>query len=148
MRAIRYLDVLEASNAKALLSSYASECSLPLIGPPDPQPQMYEALEKAGVLQVFGAYYGDTLIGFAAVLCSVLPHYGKKVATMESLFVDREHRAEGYGLHLLSAVERFAQEQGCVAILYSAPAGGELERLLSILKSYQHTNTIFCRRLG
>lgn len=147
IRAIRYLDVLEAPNAQALLSAYSSECSLPAIGQPDPQPQMYEALERAGVFQVFGAYLGDDLIGFASVIVSVLPHYGRKVATMESLFVAPECREEGIGLHLLAQVERYATEAGCGAILYSAPSGGQLEKLLSLLKSYEHTNTIFCRRL-
>lgn len=148
VRRIRYLDVLDDPNAQALLAAYASECSLPEIGQPNPQREMYARMEAAGVLQVFGAYYGDELIGFAAVLCTVLPHYGEKVATIESLFVAQAHREEGIGLELMGACEAYALEQECATILYSAPAGGSLERLLYLLKAYQHTNTIFARRLA
>lgn len=88
------------------------------------------------------------LVGFASVLVSVLPHYGRKVATLESLFVSAPHRSGGKGAHLMAAVEEFARQSGCVAILYSAPAGGKLERLLTIQRKYRLTNSVFCRSLS
>lgn len=147
VRAIRYSDVLDAPNAQELLAEYAAECSIREIGNPDPQPQMYEAFEKLGLSQIFGAYEGGTLVGFASVLIAILPHYGKRVATMESLFVASAHRKSGLGLALLKAVEQHAGHEQCAAILYSAPADGQLARLLSMREGYRLTNTVFCRGL-
>jgi GNAT superfamily N-acetyltransferase len=139
---VTYLDILAAPE---LLAEYAAECSIPEIGTVNPQAETYAALEKAGVVQMFGAFYVEHMVGFASVLVTVLPHYGKKVATLESLFVSQANRSGGLGAHLISAVEEFARQAGCVAILYSAPAGGSLEKLLNLHKKYRHTNTVFCR---
>lgn len=147
IRPIRYVDVLDAPNAESLLSEYAHECSLPAIGQPDPQRQMYDAMEQAGRLFVLGAYDDDKLVGFASFLMAALPHYGKKVATMESLFLSQEYRGSGLGMKLLVAVEQIAKDSECVAVLYSARTGSTFEKLLSMLKCYEQTNTVFCRRL-
>lgn len=128
--------------APELLEHYAAECSIPLIGPINPQPAMYEALERAGILKCFGFFEGKTLVGFATVLTTVLPHYGKKVATVESIFAKRG------GKDLMHAIDVYAKEAGCVAVFYSAPVGGRLERLLSAKKNWTHTNAIFCRSLA
>ena len=138
VRAISSAEILSATD---LLENYAAECSIPLIGEINPQPQMYEAMERAGILKCFGFYEGFALVGFATVLTMILPHYGKKVATVESLFAKRG------GKDLMAAIEAYAKESGCVVIAYSAPAGGKLERLLSLKKSMKRTNAIFCRSL-
>ena len=145
IREIASAEIFAAPNAADLLAEYAAECSIPLIGKIDPRQEMYAAMERNGALQCFGAYAGNRLIGFAAVLTTVLPHYGKKVATMESLFVAKSGRKGGTGAELLKAVNQYAKETGCVAILYSAPAGGKLEKLLS--RTCKQTNTVFCRSL-
>jgi GNAT superfamily N-acetyltransferase len=145
IRSISVAEVFRSSDAARLFSEYAAECSIPLIGEINPQQITYEAIERTGMLKCFGAYEGERLVGFATVLTTVLPHYNKKVATMESLFVEPESRAGGIGDELLKAVETFAKKDGCVAILYSAPAGGRLERLLQ--RKYTKTNAVFCRSL-
>ena len=131
-----------------LIAEYAQESSIPEIGEIDPQPLMYAAMEQTGILQCIGAFEWNRLVGFANVLCSVLPHYGKKVATIESIFVARASRPGGIGLKLMEAAESHAKASGCTAILYSAPTAGSLERLLSAKrKHYKRTNAIFCRSL-
>lgn len=146
IRNISIAEIFRAPNAADLFSEYADECSIPLIGKINPQPEIYAAMERNGMLQCFGAYDGERLIGFATILLPILPHYGKKVATVESLFIEQDGRKGGIGRKLLYSVENFAKNSGCVAILYSAPAGGKLERLLS-MKRYARTNTVFCRSL-
>jgi hypothetical protein len=138
IREIRTAAVFESPE---LLEAYARECSIPLIGEINPQLKMYELMEQAGILKCFGFFEGHTLVGFATVLTTVLPHYGKKVATVESIFAKRG------GKDLMQAIEAYAKEAGCAVIFYSAPAGGRLERLLSLKKSCKHTNTIFTRSL-
>ncbi len=140
IKPISFTEVLECPD---LLAEYAAECSIPEIGKINPQPQIYAALEQNGVMQCFGVFAGDRMVGFANVLTTVLPHYGQKMATLESLFVSKKFRNGGAGGKLMDAVEAYAKEAGCVGILYSAPAGGKLERLLAASKRYKRTNAIF-----
>jgi GNAT superfamily N-acetyltransferase len=143
---ISYAEILDAPNSWQLLGEYAAECSIPQIGMICPQREMYAAMEGSGLLHSFGAFQSGELVGFATLLIYVLPHYGRKIATPESIFVAKGHRA-GTGRELMNAVEEYAKEQGCRAVLYSAPAGGQLEQLLDISNSYHRTNAVFCRSL-
>ncbi len=145
VKRVSFTEVLKHAD---LISEYAAECSISAIGPIDPQPHIYEAMENAGVSQCFGAFLDGQIVGFCNVLTTVLPHYGRKMATIESLFVSKAHRNTSAGKDLMRAVETFAKESGCVGVLYSAPAGGQLEELLLLRKSYQHTNTVFYRTLA
>lgn len=131
--------------ASELIAEYAEECSIPGIGAIDPQQAIYEALEHSGMLQSFAAFNGDKMVGFANILTPVLPHYGKRVATVESLFMGKANRNTGAGGELMRHIENFAKEQGCMGILYSAPAESALEYLLQA-KDYQRTNAVFYRR--
>ena len=141
---VSYATILDAED---LLAEYAAECSIPEIGTVNPQPEMYAAMERAGAVRMFGAFYEGKLVGLASVLITVLPHYGQKAATIESLFVAKSFRSKGLGPELMRAVEAHAKEAGCKAILYSAPSGGKLERLLSKRKDMRRTNSVFCRPL-
>jgi hypothetical protein len=144
IREITCADIFRDPNAAQLLSEYAAECSIPAIGHINPQPDMYDAMEKAHILKCFGAYEDERLVGFCTLLTVVLPHYGKRVAMVESLFVTKQSTA---GSDLLLAVEAFAARSGYLEIMYSVPVGGRLEKLMSLKKSCTRTNTVFCRRL-
>lgn len=146
---IEKVPVADILASLTLIEEYAVECSIPAIGEINTQPRIYEAMEKSGVLQGFMAIdaAGDD-IGFAIVLTPVLPHYGQKVATLESIFITAACRRGGAGLDLMRTVERYSEEVGCVGILYSAPVGGALERLLEASREYQRTNAVFYRRLA
>jgi GNAT superfamily N-acetyltransferase len=145
---IEQVPVADILASLVLIEEYAAECSIPAIGNINTQPRIYDAMEKSGVLKGFKAIdAAGNDIGFAIVLTPILPHYGQKVATLESIFITAASRRSGAGLDLMRAVERYAQEVGCVGILYSAPVGGTLERLLEASKEYQRTNAVFYRRL-
>lgn len=148
MLPVRSADVLSAPGGEDLFAAYAEECSIPAIGKPDPQPEIYQMMEEAGLLKCFGLYDGPQLVGFASVLISVLPHYGKQVATVESLFVDREYRSNFGSAKLVKTVEAFSAASGCIVILYIAPAGGVLETTLGGHEGYERTNSVYCRRLA
>lgn len=132
---------------RELIAEYAVECSIPEIGEINPSPEMYAAMERAGILKIFGAFHAEQLVGFASVLITVLPHYSKKVCTLESIFVLRSMRIHGLGTELMQAVKRYAKEEGCQAILYSAPSGGRLEKVLNSDKRTRCTSAIFCQKL-
>jgi GNAT superfamily N-acetyltransferase len=146
IRPVKYIEILGAANASELLAEYAAESAIPEIGPTCPQALMYAAMENSGMFHAFGAFRVKLLVGFAAILTYTLPHYGRKIATVESLFVSKEHRGN-YGRGLMNALEKYAREDGCAVVLYSAPAGGQLEKVLSLRKSYRRTNSVFCRSL-
>ena len=147
IRQVSYADILHAEGAQALLSAYAEECSIPEIGSPEPQEQTYAALEQLGTMHCFGAYQDSRLVGFASVLNAVLPHYGKRVATVESIYITPEGRG-ALGRPLLLAIEDHAKSLGCAVVLYSAPADSRFAQLLSHDDEYRHTNCVFCRRVA
>lgn len=127
-----------------LLKEYEAECSIPEIGKTAPSPEMYAAMERSGAFQCFGAFEDGELIGFATVLISMLPHYAKKVAIVESIFAQKGSTC---GSDLRSALKAFARDSGCASILYSAPFGGRFERLLERDKGCRRTNSVFCESL-
>ena len=146
VRPISYASILGDPNATELLAQYSEECAIGDIGQPCPQVSLYDALEKSGSMRSFGVYEGTELVGFAAILEYVLPHYGKKVAAVESIFISKSYRTDT-GKALMGAIENQAKADGCTAVLYSARAGTRFERLLERLAFYQRTNSVFLRKL-
>ena len=147
MNEIRRIGYAEILSQPRLLDNYSAECSIPEIGIPNPQADMYAKMEESGMMKCFGAFSNDVLIGFASILFSVLPHYGKKVAIVESLFVAQLCRESGAGKELMKAIESEAKGEGCVVMLYSATTDSQLEKVLSIRKDCRRTNAVFTRVL-
>jgi len=139
-------EIYTAPNADALWAEYAAESALPELGPRNPQVEMYQAMEDAGVLAAFGAFRGDTLVGALALLISVVPHFGRAIATTETYFVRAEDRCGGTGAMLLKAAEEYARSRGAVAFFVSAPAGGRLERVMPRM-GYRASNATFVKGL-
>ena len=149
IRSTTCAELFQEPNIKALLDEYAAECSIPELGLINPQCAIYDALEATGGLQAFGVYSGGILVGFAVVLIYILPHYGKKVATTESIFVAKDHRKGDIGGRLLLFIESYAKSRECVAFLYSAPAGSQFDHLLATnLDRYRNTSNVYMRGLA
>ncbi len=127
-----------------LLEEYAEESALEGLPPPGQKFEMYRLMEASGTFHCFGAYDGDQLVGFVALLTPVIPHYGVSVGVTESLFAAKVHRKKGVGLKLLRTAEKFARDAGCPAIMVSAPAHGALVRVLQGLE-YAETNRVFTK---
>jgi len=140
IRRISYADILDA---EGLLREYSAECSIPEIGIPDPQRDIYARMESSGLMHSFGVFDGIKLVGFATLLVFVLPHYGKTIANVESLFIARLNRSGGGGKRFMEYIESFAASRGCTGVLYNARAGSALERLMSSLSRYKRTNSVF-----
>lgn len=146
IRPVSYAGILSAPGAASLMAGYAAECSIPEIGAVNPQPLVYEAMENAGVLQCFSVDDESGMVGFASLILTVLPHYGRKVATVESIYIEPEYRPI-YGAELLRTLENHARREGCVVILFSACTESRLAQLLKLKSGYRHTNEVFCRTL-
>lgn len=143
IRRISYAVILDCSESNALLAEYAMECSIPEIGTPKPQRAVYADMERIGLMHSFGVFADDLLVGFATLLVFVLPHYGAKVANVESLFLARSGRRGDVGKRLMAHIENEARAMKCVGVLYNARAGSRLERLLSVTSKYKRTNSVF-----
>jgi len=138
-----YLELLDSPQSEALLAEYAVESSIAEIGPVNPHRPTYAALESAGAMQCFIAVRSGSIVGFANVLASMVPHYSKRVATVESIFVPSACRRFGVGTALRKSMKAWAKEMDCVGTLSSAPAGGKLERVLERDRRCRKTNTVF-----
>lgn len=144
IKPVSYSEILDAPNSAELLDAYAKDCVMPDY---NPQRQIYAAMENSGALHCFGAYVHRTLIGFVSVITGVMPHNGKRMATIESLFALPSHRKLGTGDALLCAVEKFAVEGKYVALIYTARAGSSLEVVLSRRSGCKESHTMFTRWL-
>ena len=137
--------ILDAPNAEALLNAYAEECLVPGT---QPQRAIYEAMEKGGALQCFAAYADSgLLIGFVSVLCAIMPHHGRRLATVESLFVDPAYRDSGAGTALLAAVEQHARDAKCSALVCTARIGSAFDKVLDRRPGYALTHSQHTRWL-
>jgi len=129
-----------------MFAEYAQECRIAGMPPCDYQRDMYRLMDSQGIMQLIGAYVGDNLVGFCNLLVTRLPHYGRLVGTMESMFVSKDWRKSGAGIGLVREAERVSAKAGAVAVLMTAPAGGSMERLMPMV-GYRHTNTVYFKAL-
>lgn len=148
---IRPITVAEAFDAPvfaALSDEYEREAARnPNLLGSKPDRNAYEQLVAAGLLHPLGVFVNGELVGMATVLVTPVLHFGGKViATTETLFVAKAHRAGGTGRALLHAAEAVALEAGAAGLYVSSPAGGRLERFLP-LAGYTETNRVFYRGL-
>lgn len=149
IRRVCHAEILGAPNARALIAEYAAECSILQIGEIHPQAEIYAMLERSGHMATFGVYTAsEELIGFATVLTTICPHYGRMLATVESLFVRIDHRPGGIGRALMDAIEQHAAQQDCTAVLYSARAHSRFSALLAASDEYIRTNEVYCRSVA
>lgn len=139
---VSYIDILEDPNWPELQRQYSEEC---LVKDPVPQRATYETLEKLGLLHCFGALIDGKLVGFVSIIISVMPHHGKRMASIESIFVLPENRDSGVGLQLLAAAEGCAEHDGCDLIVYTTRIGSAMEKVMSRRSGCTPTHTMFTR---
>lgn len=92
----------------------------------------YKPIEDAGLLAAFCALDKGKIVGFAACIRAFLPHYGITAAQVESLYVLRAYRQNGYGIRLIEACEDFARVERLNPLLIQVHEE-ELERLGIVL---------------
>ena len=128
-----------------LLDLYADECQLEGLPRPSADLAMYEEMCGFKGLQVFGAWAENRLVGFMTVLTIKIPHYGKTLVTVESIFAHAAYRKLGAGAKLLRYAEQHGRDISAIGLLISAPAGGKLSSALKRNKNFRMTNEVFMR---
>ena len=139
-------DIESAPNVADLLAEYAEESALDALGGANPQWETYRQMEAVGVARVLGAFQREKLVGFLVLLVSIVPHFGKPLASTESFFVAQSARKTGAGLKLLREAENIARDTGAVGFFVSAPMGSRLAKVLPGV-GYRETNRLFFRGL-
>lgn len=141
----KILNIKDSPEFSRLLHDYVEESSM-VSYKPNVQWDIYQSLEDAGVLHCITSSKEDVLTGFVLFITSIMPHYGVKMASVESYFVDKEHRESGAGLALLRMAEEVAKSNGAVGFLSSAPVNSRLCRILPRV-GYRETNRVFYKDL-
>lgn len=126
----------------ALAAAYASESKHKLTPKPNVEFDVYRRLEEMNVLSVFAAFESGALVGFITLALIPSPRFGVQMGTVESFYVDPDHRKFGTGKRLLETVENYAMGKGAVGITVSAPSEGRLVKALPVM-GYTETNRIF-----
>lgn len=147
IRTLTLAEALAQPHLPALLQAYGEESALQELEPAEMQTAIYQAMEANGCLHLLAAFDGDDMVGLLALIVSVLPHYGKRVASTESFFVSEDARKTGAGLALLRAAEKHAQELGAVGLMVSAALHSRLARVMWGL-DYRPTHRVYFKELG
>lgn len=148
VRPVTVAEVFASPCFEAIGEEYQAECLRnPNLFGAKPDLAIYAKLEAAGLIRAVGAFCEDELIGVCVVLVSSVPHFsGRVIASTETLFVAKAHRASQAGMMLIRAAESVALEVGAGGLYITAPVGGRLEALMPHV-GYTQTNTIFYRGL-
>lgn len=147
VRRITFGELESDPNFRWLIEVYAEESQIAGLPPANYHSELYHRMEATGTFFVLGAYRNGEMVGFVNFIVTVLPHYGVKVATTESIFVAREFRRTGAGVKLIREMEKICAELGAVGVLVSAPSGGRLAEVMPGLK-YRETNQIFFKAVA
>lgn len=139
-------EIEQNPNFPSLAKEYAAEAAIHGLPAPDEKIAAYRIIERSGLFQGYGAFLGEILIGFIAVLTPIIPHYGVAITVTESFFVALAHRKSGAGIKLLRAAEQHAKDARSPGLLLSAPSGGRLAGILPRL-GYRETNRVFFREM-
>lgn len=70
-------------------------------------------LENKAIGSIFVAEQNEQLLGMVSLLWTVSTALGEKVAWLEDMVIDRDHREKGLGKLLLSQTLDFAKSVGC-----------------------------------
>jgi GNAT superfamily N-acetyltransferase len=114
-----------------------------------PDAAAYDALERAGLLIVLGAFDGDTLVGYSVSIFNPAHlHYADLACVHnDAIFVAPEYRgASRAGLSLIRETERIAKERGARLVLWHAKEGTTLAALMPRL-GYGVQDIVFSREV-
>jgi GNAT superfamily N-acetyltransferase len=131
---------------KALMAAHWRETESSIGDGPDPQAELYKAGEDAGVVVAFGAFDGETMVGYVTVFVTSQMHYGFLCANHDTLFVHKDYRGRT-GIALVRAAEKESALRGAKFIAWHAKIGSAFEQLLRRM-NYPSEEIIFRKELA
>jgi GNAT superfamily N-acetyltransferase len=113
----------------------------------------YEGFEKLGLLVCLGAFDGDKLVGYAAVIRAPAIHCTAiTLGIVQALFVHPDYRKRGFGLRstgslLLDEIELAARATKCTHIVINVPRDQKKLGNLLVHRGYGLKELAFVRRV-
>jgi GNAT superfamily N-acetyltransferase len=107
---------------------------------------IYRNLEKAGALRVFIARMGGEVVAYSTMICGDHPHYGKRVAHQDALFVHPSHRGSGVWARLVKMADKKLKKEG-IAIVLRQVRGHECRPMALHHLGYEKVETVYANKL-
>ena len=128
--------------ALELISLYSDECRIQGMPVPNPDKDLYQALEESGLYHFFEVLLNGDLVGFTGCMISPNPHYGVKIMSIESLYISPDARKAGVGTELIRELRKFSEELK-VPLFLGGPRGSAMSKYLNILESKGECKNVY-----
>ena len=128
-----------------VVEAYCSESGNPDLGSAMPSLEWYERMEGAGLFRICGAFDDDRLVGVVSVTAVFYPHFGKVVASCESIWLDKDYRKGTTGLRLINKAKAMAKEMGAVGIYFGAREDSRLSQMYE--RMFVPMNRLYWKKL-
>lgn len=113
----------------------------------NPSRENYEKIEDVGMLKLFTARDGETLVGYAIFLVSPHLHYSSMLfAQQDVMFMDKAHRGIG-AYRFMNWIDEVLAEMGVEVVIRSVHVRNDYSRALMKI-GYEKIETGFMRRLN
>lgn len=142
LREVPVMEIVNDPQFPSIVHAYWDECANRSMGGPQPDRELYQRMQDAGMIKAAAIYADGVLVGGVSVLVTQYAHFSKLGASVESLYLLPEYRKKGGGMMLIKAAQKLARDAGAPGLYVSAPADSRLERLAQ-LKGWRHTNSVF-----
>lgn len=129
LRKIKMLDYVEQAAAMANAHWLETESGFSATGPRLAL-DIYRALEDAGAIIAFGAFDGETLVGYCVSILSPHLHYGFTYAHHDLLYLQPAYRRGALALRLIRSVHDEARKAGAQCATWHAKCGTPMARIL------------------
>jgi predicted GNAT family acetyltransferase len=136
---------LVEQDLETLMHAHWKECSVDQEEVPfDPDWLTAYTMERCGILRAFGLYRHEHLVGYSVFEVSSHLHFkSTKYAYLSGTYVVPEHRGFA-GVYLAGRCEELLKEMGVRKIVYSAPTGSALGKVLRKL-GYEPTELYYTK---
>ena len=116
---VRRLNPADALALSELMAAYVTETRR---GQPRVPDRLYaeRMLGEAGV-EFLGAFAGDRLVGYAALLDLPVVPTGRRRGQVEDVYVDVRHRKDGHARALMDSLRREGETRGWTELRWTVP---------------------------
>lgn len=133
---------------KPILAEHWEELALYADIPLDPEFELYEALEKNGMLSFYSVRRSGELVGYAIFFVRKSPHYRTTLwAVSDIILIRKPYRNFGVGNKLFAFFEDDLRQQGAKVVHIMTKASHPELAALAKKRGYMHSETNFSQRL-
>ncbi len=114
----------------------------------NPDWDVYEAIDRAGLLGVYTVRKQDSLIGYLVVVVRKHPHYKDHIfASNDILFIDKEHRKGLVGYFLVKYVVEDLKKLGASVLMFNTTVDKPYDPILNRL-GFEPAEKLYMKFLG